>query len=336
MSKKTIVLTGAAGFIGSNLAEALLKEGHAIIGIDNFSSVYSREKKQNNLEKIRKKAQTPEQFVFVEVDIRDGANLQKIFAGKNVAAVIHLAALAGVQPSILDPKAYTEVNVLGTLNLLETALKNKIHHFIFASSSSVYGGNQKLPFSETDPVDHPISPYAATKRAGELIARTYHHLHGQSIACLRFFTVYGPRQRPDLAIYKFTRAMLRGETITLYGDGTSSRDYTYIDDCVAGILMALDWVFAGNPDKPRFDIFNLGESQTVTLSELVKLLEKNLKLKAKTKFTDYLPGDVYATCADLTHSGEVLGYQPKVKIEEGIRKFCEWYLKEEKDKPWAS
>lgn len=328
----TVFLTGAAGFIGSNTAEALLKAGHRVIGFDNLAPVYSLEKKLHNLSQVEAAARDSQKFRFVEGDLRDAPSLLLAMEVQPIHAIIHLAALAGVQPSILDPKAYAEVNVLGTLNVFEAAVKNKISAVVAASSSSVYGANKKLPFSESDPVDQPISPYAATKRAGELLAHAYSHLHGLSIANLRFFTVYGPRQRPDLAIYKFTRALLRGEKITLYGDGSSSRDYTYIDDCVDGILKAMDWSLKGGA---RCEIFNLGESQTVRLSELVELLEKYLQRKAQREYVDYLPGDVYATYADLTHSEKILGYRPQIKIEEGISRFCEWYLKEEKDKPWA-
>lgn len=335
MSIKTYLVTGAAGFIGSNTAELLVRQGHRVIGFDNLAPVYSVEKKQFNLERIRTAAPTAELFTFIQGDLRNAEAVQEACSQGEVDVILHLGALAGVQPSIENPRAYTEVNVLGTLNILEAAVQNKINALVLASSSSVYGGNSKLPFREMDAVNHPLSPYAASKRAGELLAYTFHHLQNLSVACLRFFTVYGPRQRPDLAIYKFTRAMLKGETITLYGDGSSSRDYTYIDDCVAGIQKAADWTMTGTPSSPRYDIFNLGESQTVQLNELVALLEKHLKVKANRQFADYLPGDVFATFADLSHSKNVLGYEPKIKIETGLKKFCHWYLHEEKDKPWA-
>jgi len=335
MAKKTFFVTGVAGFIGSNTAEALLRQGHDVVGFDNLVPVYSPEKKQHNLTLVRAAAPQEDNFNFFEGDLRDRRSVEEALGFKQVNTILHLGALAGVQPSIADPQSYFEVNVGGSLNIFEAALKYNITSITFASSSSVYGSNKKLPFSESDPVDHPISPYAASKKAGELLAHTYSHLHGLSIACLRFFTVYGPRQRPDLAIYKFCRAMLKGEEITLYGDGSSSRDYTFIDDCVDGILKAADWALAGNPQKPRFDIFNLGESQTVNLEKLVGLLEKNLSVSAKKKYADYLPGDVYATFADLDHSRDVLGYQPGVKIEEGLRRFCDWFMREEQNKPWV-
>jgi UDP-glucuronate 4-epimerase len=220
-----------------------------------------------------------------------------------------------------------EVNVTGTVHLLEMARTFGVPNFIFASSSSVYGTNSKAPFAEKDPVDHPISPYAASKRSGELLAFTYSHLHAIKVACLRFFTVYGPRQRPDLAIFKFTQSLLKEQPIQIYGDGTSQRDYTYISDIVDGISLATKWIQGENAEKNQFEIFNLGESQTIPLHQLVSILEKSLNKKAKIKHVPYLPGDVPLTYADLTHSKEVLGYQPKVKIEEGIKKFCEWYLK---------
>jgi UDP-glucuronate 4-epimerase len=288
------------------------------------------------LEQARKAARDPESFRLVQGDLRDGDAVTRALASFPFDAVVHLGALAGVQPSIQNPKAYVEVNVLGTANVLEAAVKCGVKAVVSASSSSVYGANKKLPFAESDPVETPISPYAATKRAAELLAFPYAHLHGMSVANLRFFTVYGPRQRPDLAIYKFTRAMLADRPITLYGDGKSSRDYTFIADCVDGVLRAVEWTLEGaRAGESRYDIFNLGESETVTLSRLVELLEQNLKKKAVREYAPYLAGDVFATFADLTHARKVLGYQPKIKIEEGIRRFCEWFLKEEKDKPWA-
>jgi len=332
MGSFSIFLTGAAGFIGSNTAEALLKAGHRVVGFDNLAKVYSVEKKRHNLKQVQAAAPKLGSFHFIEGDLRNAEQVQQALAEKKIDAIIHLAALAGVQPSIADPLAYAEVNINGTLHIFESAKKLGIPAIVSASSSSVYGANKKLPFSESDPVDTPISPYAATKRAGELLAHTYSHLHGLSIACLRFFTVYGPRQRPDLAIYKFTRAMLKGEEITLYGDGSSQRDYTYIEDCVEGIIKAMEWSLRG---KGRSDIFNLGEAQTVSLKELVEHLEKILGVKAKSHFEDYLPGDVFATCADLSYSEAVLGYRPTTKIEAGLGKFCDWYLKEERNQPWA-
>lgn len=334
MTSKTYLITGVAGFIGSNTAESLLKKGHRVVGLDNFAPVYSPEKKRFNLKRLQELAPSGEQFNFVEGDLRNYEDLAAAVALKPLDAILHLGALAGVQPSIQDPVGVYDVNVKGTLHVLEAARQHNVGSLVFASSSSVYGKNS-IPFKESDRVDHPLSPYAASKRAGELMAHAYHHIHGLNIACLRFFTVYGPRQRPDLAIYKFTRAMLRGETITLYGDGSSSRDYTYIEDCVHGIEASLKWVENSSPAKPRFDIFNLGESQTVNLHQLVEHLEKNLGVPAKKIYKDYLPGDVYASFADLSHSEQVLGYRPQVPFEEGIRKFCEWFLKEEQGQPWV-
>ncbi len=336
MEKKTYFITGVAGFIGSNTAETLLRQGHAVVGFDNLAPVYSPEKKLNNIEKVRSCATTPSDFQFFRGDLREAQTLAKAMAAVPIDAVIHLAALAGVQPSIADPKSYFEVNVQGTLNLFEICKEQGIHAIAAASSSSVYGNNKKIPFAESDPVNLPISPYAASKRAGELLAYTYHHLHHMSIACLRFFTVYGPRQRPDLAIYKFCRAILNGEPITLYGDGSSSRDYTYIEDCVAGILQASAWTQAGTSNEARYDIFNLGEDQSVPLETLVNLLETYLNAKAKKNYADYLAGDVYATRADLEHARKILAYQPKIKIEEGLRRFCDWFLQEEQQQPWVT
>ncbi|HCU24402.1 MAG TPA: epimerase, partial [Deltaproteobacteria bacterium] len=312
----------------------LLELGYRVVGFDNLAPTYSIAKKRHNLDLVYGYASGEKQFQFVEGDLRDSKRLEEAMNLIPIDAVIHLAALAGVQPSIADPQAYVEVNVTGTLHVLETAKKLGIGAVVSASSSSVYGDNSKLPFSESDPVNHPISPYAATKRAGELLAYAYHHLHRLSIACLRFFTVYGPRQRPDLAIYKFARAMLAGREIILYGDGSSRRDYTYIDDCVDGILKAMNWTLAAAGSRPRYDIFNLGESQSVSLLELVAMLEKNLGIKAKRKHVGYLPGDVLATFADLRHSEALLAYRPQTKIEAGIENFCRWYLQEEKGKPW--
>ncbi len=337
MEKKTYFITGVAGFIGSNTAETLLRQGHSVVGFDNLAPVYSPEKKLNNIEKVRQWASAPTDFQFFQGDLREAKILAKAMDAAPIDAVIHLAALAGVQPSISDPKSYFEVNVQGTLNLFEICKDRGIGAIAAASSSSVYGNNKKIPFAESDPVNLPISPYAASKRAGELLAYTYHHLHGMSIACLRFFTVYGPRQRPDLAIYKFCRAILRGEPITLYGDGSSSRDYTYIEDCVQGILQASDWTqSAAAVNEARYDIFNLGEDQSVPLETLVKLLETYLNTKAKRHYADYLAGDVYATRADLEHSRQTLAYQPKIKIEEGLRRFCDWFLAEEQHQPWVT
>ena len=311
---RNILITGAAGFIGSNLADELLKQDFRIMGIDNFDPFYSREIKEANISGALRNSS----FMFREGDIRDTEFLDKCFTEFEPDLVIHLAAKAGVRPSISDPAAYFDVNVKGTLNLLEAMKRKNTGRMLFASSSSVYGNNKKIPFSESDNVDYPISPYAASKKAGELLCHTYHHLYGMDIFCLRFFTVYGPRQRCDLAINKFTRALLNSETITLYGDGTTSRDYTYISDIVQGVKKAIEKVNG-------FDIFNLGESNTTSLTRLVSLLEENTGKKAALKYILLQDGDVIQTFADISKAKSILGYNPVIGIEVGIEKYVEWY-----------
>jgi len=310
-----ILITGVAGFIGSNLADELLKHDFRIMGIDNFDPFYRREIKESNISDALKKSS----FIFREGDIRDPEFLDRCFSEFGPDLVIHLAAKAGVRPSISDPSAYFDVNVNGTLNLLESMRRNKTGRMLFASSSSVYGNNKKIPFSESDNVDYPISPYAASKKAGELLCHTYHHLFGMDIFCLRFFTVYGPRQRCDLAINKFTRAILNGEAITLYGDGTTSRDYTYISDLMQGIKKAIEKVNG-------FDIFNLGESNAISLARLVELLEEKTGKKAALQYMPLQDGDVIQTFADISKSKDILGYNPVIGIEAGIEKYVEWYI----------
>jgi UDP-glucuronate 4-epimerase len=318
-----ILVTGGAGFIGSHLCERLLTAGHGIVAVDNFNDFYDPRCKRRNIEAVGRVAGAADaDFILCEGDIRDGEFVNAVFAQETPEAVIHLAAAAGVRPSIENPLYYEEVNVRGTMNVLEGARAAGVRPFLFASSSSVYGENPKVPFAESDQVDRPISPYAATKKAGELICHTYHHLHAMNIACLRFFTVYGPRQRPDLAINKFTRLILAGRPLPLYGDGTTSRDYTYIDDIVDGVIKALDWVCA---PELLYDIFNLGESRPVELSRLVGLIEAATGKKADIERLPPQPGDVQRTFADLGKSTAVLGYRPATPIEEGIRAFVEWY-----------
>ena len=312
--KEKVLITGAAGFIGSNLADDLLEKGFSVIGIDNFDPFYRREIKESNISGALKH----QSFKFLEGDIRDAGFLERCFSEFKPDTIVHLAAKAGVRPSIKDPASYFEVNVNGTLNLLEAMRRNRINRLLFASSSSVYGNNKKVPFAETDNVDFPVSPYAASKKAGELLCHTYSHLFNMDIFCLRFFTVYGPRQRCDLAINKFTRAILNGKPITLFGDGSTSRDYTHIKDIVQGIEKALV-VLKG------FDIFNIGESDTISLSELVSLLEKNTGKKAEINYLPLQDGDVVQTFADISRSRRVLGYNPDVNIEDGIRNYVEWY-----------
>lgn len=309
-----ILITGAAGFIGSNLSDSLLKLGFRVMGIDNFDPYYDKEIKERNISSARANSN----FIFKEGDIRDRDFIDDCFLNFNPGLIIHLAAKAGVRPSLRDPKGFYDVNVNGTLNILELIVKNRIGKMIFASSSSVYGNNRKVPFSETDNVDFPISPYAASKRAGELLCHTYHYLYNLDIFCLRFFTVYGPRQRPDLAIHKFTEGILKGIPIDIYGDGTSSRDYTHIKDIIDGICGAIDKL-------KGFDIFNLGESNTVPLLDLVKMLEKHLAKNATLNFLPIQDGDVFTTFADIRKARGKLEYNPGVDIETGLRDFIEWF-----------
>lgn len=324
MSK--ILVTGGAGFIGSHVVERLLKSGRSVICLDNFDPFYDAQIKRRNLEWAR---QQPG-FMLVEGDIRDQSLLKDLFAHHEVHQVFHAAAKAGVRPSLQDPFIYEEVNVRGTLNLLAGAVQRGVKSFVFASSSSVYGANTKVPFSEEDPVDQPISPYAATKKACELLCYTYHHLYGLPITCLRFFTVYGPRQRPEMAIHKFTRLIVRGEAIPIYGDGTSRRDYTYIDDAVDAVLKALN-------REDAFEVINIGESKTVSLLDLVALLEERLGKKAILEHLALQPGDVPETWADLKKAKRLLGYAPSTDIRSGIQKFVEWYnSKERRGKVCAS
>ncbi|MCR4439398.1 MAG: GDP-mannose 4,6-dehydratase [bacterium] len=309
-----ILLTGAAGFIGSHLGERLLVEGHSIVGLDDFNDFYDPKVKRDNLRGLLPRSD----FRLVEGDILDYPLLEQVFAGERFDAVIHLAARAGVRPSIREPLLYQEVNCRGTNNLLEMAKRHGVHRFIFASSSSVYGANRKVPFAEDDPVDHPVSPYAATKKAGELLCYTYHHLFGISVSCLRFFTVYGPRQRPDMAIHKFTRLIDAGAKVPMFGDGSSRRDYTFITDIIDGLVAALDRC-------QGYAIYNLGESRTVELSYLISLISSCLGREAKVERLPEQPGDVPITYADISRARKELDYAPKVPIEEGIERFVQWY-----------
>jgi UDP-glucuronate 4-epimerase len=311
---KRILITGAAGFIGSNLADRLLKNGFQVLGIDNFDPFYDRTIKENNIADARK---NPD-YQFREGDIRDKNFTENCFSDFKPDIVLHLAAKAGVRPSLTDPDLYFNVNVMGTLNVLETMKKCGIKKMIFASSSSVYGNNKKVPFSENDNVDFPISPYAASKKAGELLCHTFHHLYNLDIYCLRFFTVYGPRQRPDLAIHKFVKAILNKGVIYLYGDGTTSRDYTHIDDIIKGVMGAMKKV-------KGFDVFNLGEAKPVSLIDLVRLLEKSSGRKSHLKYLPMQEGDVIRTYADIAKARADLGYNPKIDIESGIKNYINWY-----------
>lgn len=314
MQEQTILVTGAAGFIGSHASQALIHRGYRVIGVDNFCDFYDRSWKEMNLKSIA----PSERFDVEELDIIDGEKIEALIAKTKPFAILHLAAMAGVRPSIERPAYYCRVNVEGTTNLLQSAVKHGVKKFLFASSSSVYGNASRVPFSEEDPVEEPISPYAATKRAGELIAYVYWNLYKLPIFCLRFFTVYGPRQRPDLAIHKFTRLISRGEPIPVFGDGSTSRDYTFVEDTVAGILASLDRC-------DRFRIYNLGGSEPVTLSGLISGLEKAIGKRAIIDRRPAQPGDVERTYADLTRATGELGYKPKVNLDEGLRRFVEWF-----------
>jgi UDP-glucuronate 4-epimerase len=306
------LVTGAAGFIGSHLCERLLAGGWQIAGIDNFDDFYEPEIKRCNIETCLKN----KNFELVEADIRDWEAMDRAVAVKP-DVIIHLAAKAGVRPSIEQPLLYADVNITGTMVLLEAASRYKVPKFVFASSSSVYGNNKKVPFSEDDNVDLPVSPYAATKKAGELICHTYHHLYGISLTCIRYFTVYGPRQRPDLAIHKFARLIEQGKPIPVYGDGTMMRDFTYIDDIIDGTAAAVEKC-AG------FHIYNLGESRPISVNALITEIEKALGKKAVRQQLPLQPGDVERTYADVSKAAKDLGYRPKTDISEGLARFVEW------------
>lgn len=309
-----ILLTGGAGFIGSHFTQRVLDEGYSVDALDNFNTYYDPALKRANVRSFLDHSN----YRLVEGDITDWPLVQALFAGQQYDCVVHLAARAGVRPSIREPLLYEQVNVQGTLNLLEACRQYDVEKMVFASSSSVYGKNNKVPFSESDPVDHPISPYAATKKAGELMAYTYHHLFGMSVSCMRFFTVYGPRQRPDMAIHKFSRLIAEGKAVPIFGDGSSRRDYTYIDDIIQGL-------YAATLRCQGYHIYNLGESATIALLQLIQLLEQGLGKKAQLEFHPDQPGDVPVTYADITRAREELGYQPSTSIETGIRSFTEWF-----------
>jgi len=317
-----ILVTGGAGFIGSHTCERLLELGFGVICIDNFNDYYPPEIKERNISIIEGKcsAAPDTRFKLYRNDILDMQSLEAIFEAENIDIIIHLAARAGVRPSIENALLYESVNVQGTINLLDCCRKYGVGRFVFASSSSVYGGNTKIPFTETDNVDHPVSPYAATKKAGELICYSYHHLFGISVFCYRFFTVYGPRQRPEMAIHKFTRKVLEGTPIDIYGDGSSSRDYTYIDDITNVITSNLENI-------KGYEIFNLGNSSPVKLLDLIKIIEEKTGKSAMLDFKDFQDGDVFTTYADILKAKKMLKYNPAVTIDQGIQRFVEWYVK---------
>jgi len=327
MEKRVVLVTGGAGFIGSHLVEKLIEKGYFVICLDNFNDYYDPRLKENNVSGVAGDSN----FKLIRGDILDVSLLDDVFSGKlskknsehetrhsAPTKVVHLAAMAGVRSSIVSPEIYVDVDVKGTVNLLEMAKKHNIEQFIFASSSSVYGINKKTPFSEDDPVDLQISPYATAKRAAELFCRTYNLLYGIPVTVLRFFTVYGERQRPDMAIRKFTNLIMKGEPIPMFGDGNSLRDYTYIGDCIDCVLSAVE-------TPTNFEIINVGSGRTITLKNLIEVLGKVSGKEAIIKKLDEQPGDVPTTYADIGKAKRLLGYNPSTTIEEGIRRFFEWY-----------
>jgi UDP-glucuronate 4-epimerase len=309
------LVTGGAGFIGAHVCERLLGLGHAVWTFDDLNPFYDPAIKQHGLESLRSLGKP---FTFVRGDLTDRAALDALFSGVKFDQIIHLAARAGVRPSLEEPALYQRVNVEGTVHLLEAARLAGVKKITIASSSSVYGVNAKVPFSERDPIFSPISPYAASKLACEALGHVYHHVHGMDVVMLRFFTVYGPRQRPDLAVHKFARLISRGKPIPVFGDGSSARDYTYVTDTVDGVIACTQKEFG-------YEIFNLGESETVKLSYLIALLEKALGQKALLDRQPPQPGDVPITCANIDKARAKLGYHPRIKIEEGIPKFVAWF-----------
>lgn len=306
---KKVFITGIAGFIGSNLAKAMLEEGWSVSGIDNFDDFYDPQLKRMAI----RRAEASGSISLIEGDIRDAALLNSVFSSNRPDLVIHLAARAGVRPSIEQPALYYDVNVTGTLTLLEAMRQNGMKDLLFASSSSVYGNNKKVPFCESDSVDNPISPYAATKKAGELLCYTYHHLYDFNIFCLRFFTVYGPGQRPEMAIQQFGRKITEGTPITLFGDGSTRRDYTFVDDIVAGIM-------ASAQHLKGYEIFNLGNSDTISLIDLVHGIEETLGKKAIIEWKPMQPGDVEITYADISKAKDRLGYKPDYPVLKGLKR----------------
>ena len=313
------LVTGGAGFIGSHVCERLLRDGHNVWAFDDLNNFYDPQFKQRNLREIQSLAKP---FEFVHGDITDAAALAEIFSSVKFDQVIHLAARAGVRPSLEQPALYQRVNVEGTVNVLEAARKSGVKKIVIASSSSVYGLNSKVPFSESDPIISAISPYAASKLACEALGHVYHHIYKMDVTMLRFFTVYGPRQRPDLAIYKFAKLISAGKPISVFGDGSAARDYTFVSDTIDGVIAATKKEFG-------YEIFNLGESETISLSRMIELLENALGKKAIIDRQPLQAGDVPITFADISKAREKLGYNPKVKFENGIKLFADWFRKNE-------
>ncbi len=315
---KTYLITGGAGFIGSTLADRLLLDGNQVIVVDNFNDYYDVSIKERNVAPHL----TDNNYKLYRIDICDWNALEKVFKENHIDGIVHLAARAGVRPSIEDPILYQQTNNLGTNYILELAKKYGVKNLVLASSSSVYGNNKKVPFKETDVVDFAISPYAATKKSNEVLGHVYHALYGMNMIFLRFFTVYGPRQRPDLAINKFTKLILNDEPIPVFGDGSTSRDYTYIQDIINGIVLSIQYV---ENHENVYEIINLGENTPITLLEMIQTIEKVLGKKAKMNFLPMQLGDVNKTYADITKAKELLGYNPQTSFEEGIRNFVKWY-----------
>jgi UDP-glucuronate 4-epimerase len=309
-----ILVTGGAGFIGSHLVEKLVATGHSVAILDDFNDFYDPQIKRANIEKISKDVPVH------HVDLRENAAVRNLFHRERFDTIAHLAARAGVRPSVQNPQLYYDTNVTGTLHLLDAARATGVERFIFASSSSVYGVSKTVPFSEEQHLTQTISPYAATKIAGEFLCSTYSHLYGLRVVALRYFTVYGPRQRPDLAIHQFTKKIHAGQPIDQFGDGTTRRDYTYVDDIIQGTIAALKY------DGVLFDIFNLGESQTIQLRDLIAAIEKALGKKAKINQLPDQPGDVPLTCADISKARKLLGYNPATQLAEGLPRFIEWFM----------
>ncbi|NLY74022.1 MAG: NAD-dependent epimerase/dehydratase family protein [Firmicutes bacterium] len=313
MSNGVILVTGGSGFIGSHLCEKLVALGFETVNLDNFCDNYDPAVKENNISSL---LNNPHYHLY-RGDIRDHRILDRIFADHSISMIIHLAALAGVRQSLANPRDYVAVDVEGTVNLLEYAAKRQVKRFLFGSSSSVYGDNP-VPFKESDRLERPLSPYAAAKISGELFCRTYHRIYGLPVVCLRFFTVYGPRQRPEMAIHHFAKLIDAGLEVPLFGEGNSERDYTYIGDILQGIIAAMEVPCS-------FEVFNLGNSKTTTLMELVTLLGETMGKQPRLKIMPVQPGDVPRTWADLSRSNRVLGYRPRVDLKEGIKRFVEWY-----------
>jgi UDP-glucuronate 4-epimerase len=322
----SILLTGGAGFIGSHVAEALLRQGHDLAIIDCFDSFYPPAWKRRNLEEVALAGK----FTLFECDICDAGSVERAFAAFQPKTVIHLAARAGVRPSIEDPLLYEQINVGGTFQLLEAARRHGVKSFIFGSSSSVYG-EAAVPFREDNYALRPISPYAVTKLAGESICYTYSYLYGMAVACLRFFTVYGPRQRPDLAIHKFTGLIEKGQEVPVFGDGTTGRDYTYVDDIVAGVTAALEWCRPGQPGSHRHEILNLGNSTPVKLNDLLAALERATGKHARRKPLPLQAGDLSLTTADISKAGDLLGFRPRTRLDEGLARFVAWFRRQPED-----